>query len=59
MSLKELHLPATIEPSSANMAADFYMPALSISVRYDREAFLVLSGCEWWCANPFAFCVAG
>jgi hypothetical protein len=40
MSLKGLQLPTVIDTSSADMAADFYVPALSVSVRYDRGSKL-------------------
>jgi len=36
MSLRRLQLPVTIDTSSANMADDFYVPALSVSVRHDQ-----------------------
>lgn len=44
MSLKKLDLPITIDTSSANMVADFYEPALSASVRYDRGVGFFSSG---------------
>jgi len=44
MSLKELHLPATMDTSSADMAADFYVPALTGSVRYDQGVGFFSSG---------------
>ncbi len=44
MSLKQIHLPTTMDTSSADMAADFYMPALSVSVRYDRGVGFFSSG---------------
>jgi hypothetical protein len=44
MSLKQLQLPSVIDTSTADMAGEFYVPALAVSVRYDRGAFLVLAG---------------
>lgn len=44
MSLKKLDLPITIDTSSANMVADFYEPALSASIRYDRGVGFFSSG---------------
>ncbi len=44
MSLKTLVLPITIDTSTANMVADFYEPALSVSVRYDRGVGFFSSG---------------
>ena len=44
MSLKSLHLPTVIDTSSADMAADFYVPALAVSVRYDRGVGFFSSG---------------
>ncbi|MCK6580452.1 MAG: DEAD/DEAH box helicase family protein [Anaerolineae bacterium] len=36
MTLKQLTFPITIDTSSADIIADFFVPALSASVRYDR-----------------------
>lgn len=36
MTLKLLDFPITIDTSSANIIADFFVPALNASVRYDR-----------------------
>lgn len=36
MSLKHYTFPTTIDTSSADIIADFFVPALSASVRYDR-----------------------
>lgn len=44
MSLKKLNLPITIDTSSANMVTDFYEPAISVSVRYDRGVGFFSSG---------------
>lgn len=44
MSLKNLDFPITIDTSTANMVADFYEPALSVSVRYDRGVGFFSSG---------------
>ncbi len=44
MSLKSLQLPLTIDTSSADMAADFYAPALSVSIGYDRGVGFFSSG---------------
>ena len=44
MSLKNLGLPSIIDKSTADMAADFYVPALSVSVRYDRGVSFFSSG---------------
>lgn len=44
MSLKDLQLPVTIDTSSAQMADDFYVPALSASIRYDRGVGFFSSG---------------
>lgn len=44
MSLQSLNLPSILDTSSANMAADFYEPALSVSVRYDRGVGFFSSG---------------
>ena len=44
MSLKNIHLPATMDTSSADTAVDFYAPALSVSVRYDRGVGFFSSG---------------
>ncbi len=44
MSLKSLQLPLTIDTSSADIAADFYVPALSVSIRYDRGVGFFSSG---------------
>ncbi|MCP4419197.1 MAG: DEAD/DEAH box helicase family protein [Chloroflexi bacterium] len=44
MSLKQIHLPATMDTSTADMTVDFYVPALSVSVRYDRGVGFFSSG---------------
>ncbi len=44
MSLKSLQLPLTIDTSSADMTADFYAPALSVSIGYDRGVGFFSSG---------------
>lgn len=44
MSLSELDLPVTIDTSTADMAADFYTPALSVSIYYDRGVGFFSSG---------------
>lgn len=44
MSLKNLKLPITITTSSSDMAKDFYIPALSVSIKYDRGVGFFSSG---------------
>lgn len=44
MSLPSLNLPPILDTSSADMAADFFEPALSVSVRYDRGVGFFSSG---------------
>jgi hypothetical protein len=44
MSLPSLKLPLTIDTSSADMARDFYVPALSVSARYNRGVGFFSSG---------------
>ena len=44
MSLKNLDLPSIIDTSSANMATDFYVPALAVSIGYDRGVGFFSSG---------------
>ena len=44
MLLSTLNLPTTIDTSTADMAADFYAPALSVSLRYDRGVGFFSSG---------------
>lgn len=44
MSLKLLQFPVTIDTSSAQMVDDFYVPALSVSIRYDRGVGFFSSG---------------
>lgn len=44
MSLPSLNLPPILDTSSANMAEDFYKPALSVAVRYDRGVGFFSSG---------------
>lgn len=44
MPLRSLSLPVTLDTSSANMAADFYAPALAVSVGYDRGVGFFSSG---------------
>lgn len=44
MLLPALNLPPTLDTSSANMATDFYAPALSVSIRYDRGVGFFSSG---------------
>jgi hypothetical protein len=36
MSLRSLDFPPTLNTSDADIIADFFVPALSASVRYDR-----------------------
>jgi hypothetical protein len=42
--LPSLNLPPIVDSSTANMATDFYEPALSVSVRYDRGVGFFSSG---------------
>ncbi|MCP5097978.1 MAG: DEAD/DEAH box helicase family protein [Chloroflexi bacterium] len=44
MSLQSLHYPPIMDNSTANMIADFYQPALSVAVRYDRGVGFFSSG---------------
>lgn len=44
MSLKELSLPSVIDSSTADMAREFVVPALSASLRYDRGVGFFSSG---------------
>jgi hypothetical protein len=44
MSLKQLQLPPVIDTSIADMAGEFYVPALSVSVCYDRGVGFFSSG---------------
>ena len=44
MSLKELNLPPVMDSSTADMAVEFYVPALSVSVSYDRGVGFFSSG---------------
>lgn len=44
MSLQSLQLPIVIDSSSADMASEFYVPALSVSVNYDRGVGFFSSG---------------
>jgi superfamily II DNA or RNA helicase len=44
MSLQKIELPPTIDTSSANMVTQFYEPALSVSMRYDRGVGFFSSG---------------
>lgn len=44
MSLRELNLPSVIDSSTADMAVEFYMPALSVSTSYDRGVGFFSSG---------------
>jgi hypothetical protein len=56
MSLKGLHLLSVIDMSSAGTAVDFYVPALAVSVRYDRGVGFFSSG--WNAINPLFLQVA-
>lgn len=52
MSLQQLALPPIMDTSTADMAEEFYVPALSVSVRYSQgRAFLVPGGCV--ATNPY------
>lgn len=42
--LRELNLPAVLDTSSANLIADFFVPALAASIRYDRGVGYFSSG---------------
>ena len=44
MLLTDLSLPSIIDTSSADMATEFYMPALSASIQYDRGVGFFSSG---------------
>jgi DNA phosphorothioation system restriction enzyme len=44
MSLQQLDLPPVMDTSSADMAGEFYVPVLSVSVRYDRGVGFFSSG---------------
>ncbi len=44
MSLQQLALPPIMDTSTADMAEEFYVPALSVSVRYDRGVGFFSSG---------------
>jgi hypothetical protein len=44
MSLKQLELPSVMDTSSADMAGEFYVPALAVSVGYDRGVGFFSSG---------------
>lgn len=44
MLLPDLQLPSVIDSSTADMAGEFYVPALSISLRYDRGVGFFSSG---------------
>ena len=44
MSLRKLNLPSVIDSSTADMAAEFYVPALSVSTNYDRGVGFFSSG---------------
>lgn len=44
MSLRDLNLPGVLETSSADLIADFFLPALAASVKYDRGVGYFSSG---------------
>jgi len=44
MSLQDLQLPTVIDSSTADMAGEFYVPALSVSANYDRGVGFFSSG---------------
>jgi hypothetical protein len=44
MSLKDLSFPSVVDTSSADTIVDFFVPALSESVKYDRGVGFFSSG---------------
>lgn len=44
MYLTQLDLPTTLDTSTADLAADFYKPALSAAIKYDRGVGFFSSG---------------